>query len=123
MNSVALVGRLTRDPELRRSEGEERRSVCELRLAVSNGDEKAPMYIDVATFGRQAEACARYLARGREVAVEGRLVHREWKAQDGSKRSKHSVTGRVQFLGSGNGSRPAQERESAPEPAADEPGF
>jgi single-strand DNA-binding protein len=113
MNSVALIGRLTRDPELRHVEGLDGRAVCDLRIAVSNGPDKPPTYVDVSSFDRQAEACAQYLAKGRQVGVSGRLVYREWEAEDGSKRSKHSVIGRVEFLGSANGSGPAGEPETA----------
>ena len=56
--------------------------------------------VDVSTFDKQAEACARYLAKGRQVAVDGRLVYREWETEDGTKRSKHSVIGRVELLAS-----------------------
>ncbi len=97
MNNTSLVGRLTRDPELR-DMGESDRKVCELRIAVDGGKHD-PLYIDVETFDRQAEACAEHLAKGRQVAVSGRLRYREWEAGDGSKRSKHSVIGRVEFLG------------------------
>lgn len=94
MNSVDLTGRLTKDPELKERGG---KSVCDLRLAVDNGTHE-PTYIDVSTFDGQAEACARYLRKGRQVAVAGRLVFRQWEAGDGSKRSRHSVIGRVEFL-------------------------
>jgi single-strand DNA-binding protein len=114
MNNVSLVGRLTRDPELR-SAGESDRKVCALRIAVDGGKHD-PLYIDVETFDRQAEACARHLAKGRQVAVSGRLRYNEWKAGDGSKRSKHSVIGRVEFLGSRaeaapKGAEPAEDEE------------
>jgi single-strand DNA-binding protein len=102
MNNVNLIGRLTRDPELKEVGGG--RSVCELRVAVDNpgrnGEKGEPTYVDVSTFGGQAEACASHLAKGRQVAVSGRLVFREWTGRDGSKRSAHSVRGRVEFLGS-----------------------
>jgi single-strand DNA-binding protein len=98
MNTVSLTGNLTRDPELRMA-GEQQRPVCELRLAVDNGPDRDPTYVDVSTFDAQAQACARYLAKGRPVAVSGRLIYREWKAEDGSPHSKHSVIGRVEFLG------------------------
>ena len=101
MNSVALVGRLTKDPELRQI-GDKNRSVCDLRIAVDNGKHD-PTYVDVSTFDAQARAVAKHLSKGRQVGVTGRLVYREWKADDGSPRSKHSVIGRVEFLGSKNG--------------------
>ena len=88
MNNVNLIGRLTRDPELKEVRGGQ--SVCQLRIAVDNpgrGAEKGePTYVDVATFGAQAGACATDLAKGRQVAVSGRLVFREWTGRDGQKR-------------------------------------
>ena len=86
VNSVALVGNLTSDPELRSLP--DGRSVCDLRLAVNDQSDQPPLFIDVATFGASAEACAKYLSKGRAIAVMGRLVYREWEAQDGSKRSR-----------------------------------
>lgn len=102
LNSVTLVGQLTSDPVLRALP--DGRSVCDLRLAVNDQREQPPLFIDVATFGAGAEACAEYLAKGRAIAVTGRLVYQEWKAKDGSKRSKHQVVGRVQFGGRPEGS-------------------
>ena len=67
-----------------------------------------PMFIDVATFGAQAEACAKYLTKGRAIAVTGRLVYREWVDDDGTRRSRHAVVGRVQFGGAPR--RPARQR-------------
>jgi single-strand DNA-binding protein len=97
INSITLVGNLTSDPVLRSLP--DGRSVCDIRLAVNDQREQPPLYIDVATFGASAEACAQYLTKGRAVAVTGRLVYREWEAEDGSKRSKHQVIGRVRFGG------------------------
>jgi single-strand DNA-binding protein len=101
MNNISLIGNLTRDLELRSAKGG---AVCQLRIAVDkpgrNGAKGEPTYVDVATFGKHAESCAAHLAKGRQVAVSGRLVFREWEAKDGSKRSAHEVRGSVQFLGS-----------------------
>lgn len=129
MNHVSLIGRLTRDPELRKL-GDSERAVCELRIAVDNGRSRAgedrdATFIDVSTFDRQAEACAEHLSKGRQVAVDGRLVYREWQAEDGSKRSKHQVIGRVEFLGSrpssnGEGQQPQPQAPPAAVGAADE---
>jgi single-strand DNA-binding protein len=100
MNNVSLIGNLTRDPELRSAKGG---AVCQLRIAVDNpgrgGAKGEPTYVDVATFGKHAETCAAHLSKGRQVAVSGRLVFREWEARDGSKRSAHEVRGQVEFLG------------------------
>jgi single-strand DNA-binding protein len=94
VNSITLVGRLTRDPVARTLPNG--RTVCDLRLAVSDRG-TSPIYVDVSTFGKPAEACAKYLSKGRQVAVTGRLAYSEWTAHDGTKRSKHSIIGLVQF--------------------------
>jgi single-strand DNA-binding protein len=96
VNVVTLVGQLTEDPELRALP--DGRSVCDLRVAVNDRRDQPPLFVDVATFGG-AEACAAYLTRGSAVGVTGRLIYSEWQAEDGSKRSKHQVVGRVQFGG------------------------
>ncbi|MBA3262287.1 MAG: single-stranded DNA-binding protein [Thermoleophilaceae bacterium] len=95
VNSITLVGHLTSDPVLRNLQ--DGRSVCDMRLAVNDPRDQPPLYIDVATFGASAEACAKYLAKGRQIAVTGRLLYREWEADDGTRRSKHQVVGRVRF--------------------------
>ena len=102
MNSVNLIGRLTRDPELRETKGG--KAVCTMRVAVNGVRDDDTTYIDVVSFDKQAEACAAHLAKGREVAVTGRLSYSEWKADDGTPRSRHEVIGRVQFLSSAGGS-------------------
>jgi len=101
VNSITLVGNLTADPVLR--EIADGRKVCDMRLAVNDQRDQPPLFIDVATFGASAEACARYLAKGRQIAVTGRLIYREWEADDGAPRSKHAVIGRVRFGGRPNG--------------------
>jgi single-strand DNA-binding protein len=106
INRVVMTGNLTRDPELRSlSSG---MSVCSLRIACNtrrkgaSGEwEDKPNYFDVTVWGAQGENCARYLSKGRPVAIDGRLEWREWQAQDGSKReSVEIVADSVQFLGS-----------------------
>jgi single-strand DNA-binding protein len=105
INRVVLTGNLTRDPELREFTSG---SMCSLRLAV-NGRRKNPQtgewqdqanYFDVSVFGAQGENCARYLTKGRAVAVDGRLCWREFTRQDGSKGQAVDVVAEtVQFLG------------------------
>jgi len=108
VNSVTFVGHLTADPVIKQLSDD--RKVCNLRLAVNDQKDQPPLFIDVATFGTQADACARYLTKGRAVAVTGRLAYREWEADDGTRRSKHYVIGRVQFGGGGrtDGDKPAE---------------
>ena len=107
INRVVLTGNLTRDPELRSTGGGT--SVCELRVAVNSRRKDGstgewvdkPNYFDVTVWGAQGENCAQYLAKGRPVAVQGRLDWREWEAQDGSKRQAvEIIADSVQFLGS-----------------------
>ncbi len=97
VNSATLVGNLTTDPVLKPLDGD--RKVCQLRMAVNDQKDQPPMFIDIAAFGAQADACAKYLTKGQAIAVTGRLVYREWEAQDGTRPSRHHVVGRVQFGG------------------------
>ena len=106
INHVTLVGRLTRDPELRHLPSGQ--PVLQLGVAV-NGRQKdemgnwtdKPNFFDVKVFGNQAETLAQHLAKGRRIGVDGRLDWSSWEAQDGSKRSKVEVVAfQVQFLDS-----------------------
>ncbi len=106
INSVVIVGNLTRDPELRATPSGT--SVCSLRVAVNDRVKDAttgewgdkPNYFDVDVFGGQGERCAQYLAKGRQVGVAGRLRWREWETQDGQKRQAVSIMAdNVQFIG------------------------
>ena len=101
MNTIQLIGRLTRDPELRYTNSG--MPTTTLRLAVSrrkkDGEDQGAVYVDVVTFSKQAEAVAEHLSKGRRVAVTGRLEYREWQGQDGSPHSKHEVIAdQVEFL-------------------------
>lgn len=114
MNSVTLIGNLTRDPEMKESG---KTTVCQLRVAESNGSKSKedPVYISVAAFGKQAETCGRFLSKGRHVAISGRLRFREWAAKDGSKRSEHSIVAdRVQFLPGGQKGQAQEAPEEEP---------
>lgn len=112
---VTLVGNLVQDPDLRQLPSGT--SVCELRVAVNSSfkdssgqwSEKAS-YFDVKVWGQQGENVARYLSKGRQVAVDGRLDQRSWEAQDGSKRSRvEIIADTVMFLG-GPGAGGGEER-------------
>ncbi|HUN78832.1 MAG TPA: single-stranded DNA-binding protein [Solirubrobacteraceae bacterium] len=104
INRVVLVGRLTRDPELR--ELPSGQSVCELRLActgVRREDDgsygERPCFFTVNVFAGQAEAVARYMHKGSAVAVDGRLEWREWEtAEQGRRQAVEVVAESVQFL-------------------------
>ena len=108
---ATLVGRLTRDPELRQTPSGT--SVCQLGLAVTSSYKDSsgqwvekPNFFDVVVWGTQGENCARYLSKGREVAIDGRLDYRTWEAQDGGKRSKiEIIADTVMFIGGQNDTR------------------
>jgi single-strand DNA-binding protein len=106
INRVVLTGNLTRDPELRSTSSG--MSVCSLRVACntrrknqSTGEwEDKPNFFDVTVWGAQGENCARFLSKGRPVAIDGRLEWREWETQDGHKRQAVDIIAdAVQFLG------------------------
>ncbi len=107
INRVVLVGNLTRDPEMKHLPSGT--ALCSLRIAVNTRrkDESGqwtdkPNYFDVSVWGAQGESCAQYLAKGRPVAIDGRLEWREWEATDGSgkRQAVEIVADNVQFLGS-----------------------
>jgi single-strand DNA-binding protein len=105
INRVVLTGNLTKDPELRSTSSGT--SVCSLRLAVNTSKKDAsgqwtekPNYFDVTVWGGQGENCARYLSKGRPVAVDGRLEWREFTDKDGNNRQAVEIwADSVQFLG------------------------
>lgn len=101
MNTINLIGRTTADPELRYTPGGT--PVCGVRLAVNvpprDGKEQPAVFIDVITFGAQAEAVAAHVRKGRQLGITGRLNYRQWQADDGSTHSKHEViANQVEFL-------------------------
>lgn len=99
MSTVMINGTLTRDPEMRNG-GETK--VCSMRLVELGGHKESLVFVNVAAFGRQAETCKKYLAKGRHVAVCGRLRFREWKDEEGERHSEHSIAAdRVDFLPGG----------------------
>ncbi len=94
-NKVVLVGNLTRDIELRYAQSGSaiaNTAIATSRKFTQNGERKEEVcFIDITFFGRSAEVANQYLRRGSKILVEGRLNFDQWVAQDGSKRSKHSV--------------------------------
>lgn len=113
LNKILLIGRLTKDPELRYTPSG--MAVTKLRMAVNhtyrNKEEKKEevLYIDVSVFGRSAETVKKYLSKGRELFVEGRLQMNDWTDKQGQKRRDFGVVAdNFQFLGGGErGGRPA----------------
>lgn len=107
INHVVLVGRLTRDAELKYTAGGQ--AVCKFSLAINrrrkNGDQwvDEPNFFDIVLWGRQGETLNQYLVKGKQVAVEGELRQDRWE-QDGQNRSKVEImANNVQLLGGGSG--------------------
>ena len=101
MNSVVLIGRLTRDPELRYTTSQ--MAVATFSLAIDRpvraGKERETDFPRVTVFGKQAENCEKYLAKGRKVAVQGRLQTGSYEDKDGKRvYTTDVIAERVEFL-------------------------
>lgn len=128
MNNVVLIGRLTRDPELRfvPSSG---MAVAKFTLAVDKelyGEKKQQAinegkptadFINITVFGKTAEVCANYLAKGRQCAIQGRISTGSYTTQSGEKRyTTEVIAERVEFIGSKDqGSSSSQGRPVQPD--------
>ena len=102
MNSVVLIGRLTRDPEVRYSAGTQM-AVCTFSVAIDRpvraGAERQTDFPRVTVFGKQAENCERFLAKGRLVGVQGRIQTGSYTNKDGATvYTTDVVADRVEFL-------------------------
>ncbi|MFA5526982.1 MAG: single-stranded DNA-binding protein [Peptostreptococcales bacterium] len=103
MNHVVLIGRLTKDPEIRYIPGNEK-AVANLTLAVNRPFKKDEAdFFRVVVFGKPAENCARYLGKGSMIGVQGRIQNNNYTAANGEKRySTDIIADRVEFLDSRN---------------------
>jgi single-strand DNA-binding protein len=107
VNKVILVGHLGADPDMRYTPSGQ--GVCELRLATSeswndkNGQrQERTEWHRIVVWGKRAEVCSKYLAKGRQVFVEGRIQTRTYDDKDGNKRYiTEIIANDVQFLGGG----------------------
>lgn len=104
MNKILLIGRLTRDPEIRyTSTGT---PSAKFGLAVDRkfkdkGGKKTTDFFDVEAWGKLAELCGNHLDKGRQVAIEGEMRRDEWTDKEGQKRTSWKVNAdTVEFLGS-----------------------
>jgi single-strand DNA-binding protein len=119
LNKVLLIGRLTRDPELRYTQGGT--AVSEVGMAVNRewkndaGEKKKDTcFVDVVLWGRRAEVVCQYLRKGSPLFVEGRLDFDQWQSPDGQKRSRlRVVADNFQFLDSGRGGGEDNRQESS----------
>lgn len=102
MNSVALIGRLTRDPEIRYTAATQM-AVATFSIAIDRpvraGGEKQTDFPRITVFGKQAENCEKYLAKGRLVGIQGRIQTGSYKNKDGvTVYTTDVVADRVEFL-------------------------
>ena len=132
MNNVVLIGRLTKKPEVRYTTGgpDGQLAVASFTLAINRpkraGQDEQADFPRITVFGRQAENCERYLDKGRQVAVQGRLQTGSYTNKDGQTvYTTDVVAERVEFLGgSGQGeSRGGIGAESRPAPEDEQIGF
>jgi len=124
MNLVVLLGNLTRDPQPRYMPSGS--PVCNFGLAVNRkwtdkdgNRQESTAFVDCEAFGKTAELVSQYCGKGRQVLIQGRLKFHRWEAQDGTKRSKLTVTAeRVTFLrkpqGEPGSQEPAEAKAGAP---------
>jgi single-strand DNA-binding protein len=117
-NKTILMGNLTRDPEIRSLPSGA--TVTNFGLAVNetwtdkaSGEKREEVcFVDVDAWGRQGEVVLEYFSKGKPILIEGKLKFRTWEADDGTKRSKHSITlDRFSFVGSRNDSNGASSDE------------
>ena len=119
INRVNISGNLTRDPELRQTQG----GMAILSLGVAVNDrrknqqtgewEDVPNFVDCVVFGTRAEKLAQFLAKGSKVAIEGKLRWSQWE-KDGAKRSKLEViVDEIEFMSRGQQGQRQQQTASA----------
>ena len=101
LNRIVLMGRLTRDPELRKTQSDT--PVCSFSLAVDRDykrdGEKETDFIDVVAWRSTAEFVSRYFAKGRMAVVEGRLQIRDWQDNNGNKRRSAEIVADNVYFG------------------------
>ena len=111
INKVILVGHLGKDPEVRQIAPNQ--TVCQFRIATSESwvdkagqKQERTEWHSIVVWGKIAEICGKYLAKGRQVYVEGRLQTRSWEDQQGQKRyTTEVIANTVQFLGGLSGDK------------------
>jgi len=112
LNKNLKIGRLTHDPDFHPEVGQSKTPLAKLSIAVNRNFGDQTDFFKVAVWGKQAEACAKYLKKGRPVYIEGRDEYREYTDNAGVKRTAHEIIAeRVVFL-------PDRDRGETQEPAA-----
>jgi single-strand DNA-binding protein len=126
LNRVFMVGRLTKDPEIRQTTNGT--PVTNFTIAVNRRYKNAAgewkdetTFVGIVAWQKLAELCKQYLAKGRAVLVEGKLQTHSWETEDGQKRTLLEVRAdRIEFLDRGETRQPA-DQQAGSAPAADAP--
>jgi len=95
------IGNITKDPEVNYKAGNEPLAVCRLTVAINDGygDKQKTYFIPVTVFGKSAENCERYLAKGSKVAVTGKIVTGSYEKDGRTYYTTDVIADRVEFLG------------------------
>ena len=108
LNNVNIIGRLTKDPELKQAGKAE---ICNFTIAVNGYKKDEAYFIDCTAWNKTAELVCQYCQKGKQVCVSGSLVQERWE-HEGQKRSKLKVNvSQVQFLGSSDNKNTKSEYE------------
>jgi len=127
LNRAMIIGNLTRDPELRTTNNGQ--TVASFGVATnhvwtdaSGQKQEKVEFHNIVAWGKLAEICGQYLAKGRKVYIEGRLQTREWQGQDGAKRNRTEIVAENMIMldKAGAGQAPAMARQAAAPAAAAE---
>ena len=126
MNKVILMGRLTRDPEVRYSQGEQATAIARYTVAVDrrfrrDGDSQTADFIGCVAFGRQAEFAEKYLRKGTKIALTGRIQTGSYTNRDGQKVYTTDVVVEEQEFAESKAA--GQSTQQNPAPMAREDGF
>lgn len=123
LNRAMIIGNLTRDPESRTTPSGQ--SVCNFSVATSSQwtdsqgqKQERTEYHPIVAWGKLADICQQYLAKGRKVYVEGRLQTREWEAQDGAKKQRTEIVAENMIILDRAGGAAAAPAGQTPAPAS-----
>jgi single-strand DNA-binding protein len=104
INNVTIVGRLTRDPDFQMLQGD--KPLCKFSVAVNEMKDRVN-YFDITTWNKTAENCSKFLKKGGQVAISGKLTQSRFEDKQGQKRSKVEIMAlQVQFIGAKSDSQP-----------------
>ena len=101
VNVVVLIGRLTKDPEVKYTAGENPTAVARFSIAVNDGygENERTSFINIVAFGKQAENCERFLSKGRQVGITGRIQTGSYEKDGRTVYTMDVIASRVEFLG------------------------